>query len=275
MPSLAVTAPFGFTFEPVRLLRAYASLGATTAQFYRNEQKPPTVSEALAAVREAGMSFDSIHGVFGPHIDPTGPDRAHRAECVRIYEDEGRLARDLGGPMVVVHPSGQSPDLKPIPHDRIAGETAARLPLLMEFMHRLADVGQKLGVVYLIENQPLNCPLGQSSVELAHAIAKINSPNVRMCLDTGHAHIAGDTIGVVRAVAPVLSYLHIHDNDQVLDDHRMPGDGNIDWPRFASELRAIKNNSPRMLEVFYDEAKIESLAAQGFAAKLRSMCALD
>ncbi len=275
MASLAVTAPFGFTFDTLRLLRAYKALGVRSAQFYRNEKNPPTLDAALAISARSGIPFDSIHGVFGPHLDPSGPDIAHREHCLRVYEDEGKLARDLGGPMVVVHPSAQTPDMRALSLPELEAEAPVRWPRLMIFLRYLADIGERLGVIYLIENQPPNCPLGHDPKALAEGVALVGSSAVRLCLDTGHAHMTADTVKAVADVAPVLSYLHIHDNDSKVDDHRMPGDGNIDWYAFSDALRASNNESPRMLEVFYEESKVEALADAGYASKLRQICALD
>ena len=47
MAALATIAPFGFSFDPVRLLTAYRSLGCTACQFYRSEENPPSAAEAL------------------------------------------------------------------------------------------------------------------------------------------------------------------------------------------------------------------------------------
>src|SRR5262245_42585487 len=101
MSGLATIAPFGFSFDPVRLLAAYRRLGATSCQFYRNPENPPTIADALKASNAAGVPFDSIHGVFGYDIDPSSPVAEHRRHCLGVYETEGRLARDLGGSMVV------------------------------------------------------------------------------------------------------------------------------------------------------------------------------
>lgn len=89
MAVLAAVAPFGFSFDPVRLLLAYRQAGIATAQFYRNETSPPTVAEALKAAKQTGVRFDSIHGVFGYHLDPSSDDPRHRAICLEVYEAEG------------------------------------------------------------------------------------------------------------------------------------------------------------------------------------------
>jgi len=270
MPDLAVVAPFGFSFEPVRLLRAYAAAGITTAQFYRNEQNPPTLAQALGAAEAAGVRYDSIHGVFGFHLDPSSDDPAHVAHCLKVYESEGRLASELGGPMVVVHPSAWNPGMRVMPREEVEATSKVRWPRCDEFMRRLAEVGERLGVTYLIENQPFNCPLGHDCAEMARRVLAVQSPRVRMCLDTGHAHITGDVIQSLREAAPAIDYLHVHDNDGVQDDHRMPGDGTIDWRAFAGVLRETGLKAPRMLEVFYSEAKVEELVGTGLEQTLRA-----
>ena len=263
MAELAVITPFGFSFEVSRFLSAWGELGCTKAQFYRNEQKPPTVADALAAAARSGFTFDSIHGVFGEHLDPSSPDSAHRDACLKVYEGEGELAVALGGPMVVVHPSCWNPGRREMSRAEVEASSALRWPHLHDFMSRLAAIGERLGVVYLIENQPFNCPLGHDVRALAKAIRAVQSSSIAMCLDTGHAHITGDVAQAVIDAGDVIRYLHIHDNDKRLDDHRMPGDGNINWDEFAAALRKTGNPSTRMFEVFYDEAKVERAAAAG------------
>lgn len=272
MPTLAAIAPFGFNFDPVRFLAAYRSIGATTAQFYRNETKPPTVAEALKAASDAGVRFDSIHGVFGEHIDPTSPDAAHRQQCLIIYEREARLAKDLGGPMVVVHPSGWNPGRREMSRVEASEAAKPRVRLLDEWMKHLADIGERLGVVFLIENQPFNCPLGHDAIELARQVAGVGSTSIRMCLDTGHAHITGDLAKTIEAAREVIAYLHVHDNDKHKDDHRMPGEGSIDWKAFANTLKKQEICVPRMLEVFEEEAKVEARAKAGFGKTLTEWC---
>jgi sugar phosphate isomerase/epimerase len=267
---LATTVPFGFDFDPARFIRAYGGLGASQLQFYRNEAKPPTPEEALAVARSAGMPYDSIHGVFGEHLDPTGPNSEHVEHCLRVYEQEGKLASDLGGPMVVVHPSGWTPGRKELTPQQASEAAVPRRPRLDSFMRRLADIGENAGVTFLIENQPYNCYLGHDPVGLAAQIAAVGSGRIRMCFDTGHAHITADVYRSLQSCAPVIDYLHIHDNDGTQDNHLMPGapGGSIDWPRFARVLKDTGLKAPRMLEVFEPETAVEKRGVDGFGKSL-------
>ena len=45
-----------------------------------------------------------------------------------------------------------------------------------------------------------------------------------------------------------LAALHLHDNDGTADQHRFPGEGNIDWRAFASAYHRSQTNASIMLE---------------------------
>lgn len=275
MAALATIAPFGFSFDPVRLLTAYGRLGCTTCQFYRSDERPTSTADALRAADAAGLRFDSIHGRFGQHIDPSAPCAEHRRWCLNLYEQEGRLARDLGGLAVVVHPAAWTIGRALLTRQEAAESDRYREPFLREFMAALAEIGERLGVTYLIENQPFNTWMGADPVLLAQRILAVGSARIRMCLDTGHANITtGDVPGVIRAAAPAVAYLHIHDNDGAADDHRMPGEGTVHWPAVAAALRDTGCPAVRMLEVFHDEPRVEAAAAAGLGARLREALAL-
>lgn len=282
MAALATIAPFGFSFDPVRLLTAYRSLGCTACQFYRSEENPPSAAEALRASLAAGVPFDSIHGRFGAGIDPSAPCAEHRRWCLNLYEEEGRLARDLVGesgggssPMVVVHPAGWTCGRALLTRQEAAESDRYREPFLREFMVALAEIGERLGVTYLIENQPFNTWMGSDPALLAQRILAVGSARIRMCLDTGHANITtGDVAAAVRAAAPAIAYFHIHDNDGAVDDHRMPGEGTVDWTAFAAALRETGCAAVRMLEVFHDEARVEAAVGAGLGTRLREALAL-
>jgi len=266
---LAIIAPFNFEFDIDRFLRAYRSAGCTYAQFYRNEKTPLDPAAALETVHRAQVSFDSMHGLFGESLDPSSPDRDKRLRSVDVYEQEGELAVRLGGPMVVVHPSWMNPEGTPVsrPPDPV------RVDALRDSMERLARIGERLGVIYLIGNLPGFFPIGHNARRVASWVRRLGSSNVRMCFDTGHAHIESGFNGAVASqlseCIDVVAYIHAHDNDSVKDNHRMPGEGTIDWDAVASILtERATSDLPWMLEVFYPEPQVEELVQSGLGGRL-------
>jgi sugar phosphate isomerase/epimerase len=278
MPDLATIAPFGFDFDPARFLGAYRSIGARTAQFYRHRERPPSVRDALRTADAAGVPFDSLHGVFGEDIDPSSDDPVHRRECLRIYGDEARLARDLVGrgrvPVVIVHPAPWNPGRVAMPPAEARRSDLRRRPALREFLRALADVAAQRDVIFAVENLPFDAAGGTDPAALAAEVHAVGSPGIRMCLDLGHAHLTtGDAGAAVRAAAPAVAWLHVHDNHGRADDHLMPGDGAIDWSAVGAALRETGLAAPGagvtfMLEVFYDEARVEAMARSGLADRI-------
>ena len=82
---------------------------------------------------------------------------------------------------------------------------------------------------------------GGSPDELLQLIERINDPDVGICLDTGHANIAGLACPeLVRMFGPHLRATHINDNrGKYGDEHLLPYFGSIDWPGVMTALKEV------------------------------------
>ena len=272
MAYLATIAAFGFEdFDPPTLLPIYRRLGCTAMQFYRNTIHPPSEDEARRVAGEVGMPFDSVHGVFGTQHDPSSPHEAVRREAVEAYRAEGHLVQDLGGTGVVVHPAPPVASGEPASEE----ERAHRVEPMRQTMKDLARTGRKLGVTYLFENIPADYRFGSDPAQLAELIREIDDPHVRMCFDTGHAHMTGDAVDAFRACRDVIGYVHVHDNDGVMDNHRIPGDGTIRWDALRDEMAKLPRDMPVMLELFFSEEEMVDYAEQGLGPRVADWLAIN
>ena len=273
MARLATVAAFGFPdFNPPTLLATYRRLGCVALQFYRNVKSPPTVREALDIASDVGLVFDSIHGVFGHEFDPSCTDESIRLATIDTYREEGVLTRELGGTGIVVHPAPMCPDPASIsPASRLT-----RVDPLLRSMEQLARIGEELGVIYLIENIPANYYFGSDTRLIADMIRKLASPHVRMCFDTGHAHMTTDTTVAddLAACLDVVGYFHINDNTKKMDAHMIPGQGTIDWPAVADVMAKLPAEMSAMLELFNSEPEMNRQIARGLGEKLKGWLAL-
>ena len=273
MARLATVAAFGFSdFNPPTLLPVYRELGCETAQYYRNTKSPPRLEDVKRIVADAGLAIDSIHGVFGPEHDPSSPDEPTRQAAMRTYREEGEIASELGGPMVVVHPAPMAPD----PTMVSDSGRHMRVEPMRRSMEQLAEIGDKLGVVYLIENIPANYYFGSDAQQLARMVRKIDHANLKMCFDTGHAHMTTRSLADrdLAACADVVSYFHVNDNDATLDAHLCPGLGTCPWEGYAKQIAKMPDSVPVMLELFYSEAEMKQQVAEGLGERLKQYLAL-
>lgn len=265
MRQLATVAAFGFeAFDPPKVLAAYKRLGCQSCQIVRAEGSDPEAGYLSEITNEAGLPVDSIHGWFGRAYDPSHPDRAERQRTIDVYRRDAELAAALGGPMVVVHPGAPAPEgYEPTRADR-----RQRLDPLRRSIEAMTRLGETLGVTFLWENLPDDAWIGNDPVQIAELLREVDAPWARMCFDTGHARMTGDVAGPLAECADVIGYLHIHDNLGDVDDHRMPGDGDIDWDAVAETLNRQGVTATAMLELFYTPEQIEAYRAAGLAEQL-------
>lgn len=77
--------------------------------------------------------------------------------------------------------------------------------------------------------------------------------NLGICIDIGHANQSNDAgrdpiTNYLERYASQLIHLHLHDNDGERDEHLLPGEGNIDWPRVLGVLEGIGFAGTAVLE---------------------------
>ena len=99
----------------------------------------------------------------------------------------------------------------------------------------------KAGVVIDFENLPMPALTLATPAQILGFVKAIDSPNFRVCLDTGHCSVTkSDPAGAVRLIGKeYLRVLHVHDNDGRGDFHWLPETGVIDWAEFSKALNDI------------------------------------
>ncbi len=78
--------------------------------------------------------------------------------------------------------------------------------------------------------------------------------NLGICIDIGHANQSNDAgrepvCNYLERYAGQLIHLHLHDNHGELDEHLVPGEGNVDWPRVLGVLEDIGFSGTAVLEM--------------------------
>lgn len=114
--------------------------------------------------------------------------------------------------------------------------------LNVRFIKKLLPYASKYGVTICIENLPFYIEYSNVNSTLK-MIKEINSPNVKMCLDTGHYNCVDKSVDIYTTILNIgenLKVLHVHDNDGSGDQHLLPGKGSINWDDFFKALKDIK-----------------------------------
>jgi sugar phosphate isomerase/epimerase len=138
-------------------------------------------------------------------------------------------------------------------------------------VERLAELAEPLGVTVALE--VARDPLARCG-SLVHFIEEYLEAQVGICLDFGHAHLAGDVVDAIETVSEHLIATHVHDNHGRRDDHLVPLDGAIDWPAALTAVQKVGYEGPLMMEIRAHGSTKETLArARTARQKLEHMLA--
>jgi sugar phosphate isomerase/epimerase len=151
-------------------------------------------------------------------------------------------------------------------HPRADGSSGRREAVAL---HALGAQAGALDVAIAVENLAPSYPGCTRLIDpptVAKLVARVDSPNVGICLDIGHAHIAAGLAGreLVSLVEPALDRVilfHVHDNFGArleapraggieplrLDLHLAPGAGSVPWPALSPMLAS--HPAPLGLEI--------------------------
>ncbi len=263
MMTLGTIGAFGFPdFHPPEILGLYAEAGCTIVQVYRNRSGRFPANDIRLVCEDAGLQIDSIHGHFGDDLDPSNEDETVRQTTMALYAAEADYCRDLGGNMVVVHPS---------PAHAAEGDLNRRYTQLHRSFDDLARIGEQAGVSFGIENMPPFHPVGTDLPRLVRTIAAADSDHVRFVFDTGHAHMTCGIEEALAAAGPHIRHTHVHDNDGANDTHSLPYRGTLPWDRCADGLRNAGYDGVFLLEVFELADDLRKLMTDDWKRNIRAI----
>lgn len=237
----------------------------TTTEFFN---LPETEFEKIlrtqrAAMDAAGIFPSQAHGPWRKPQDATEEDRAERFAAM---SKAIRGTAYLGSPYFVIHPimpfggnSGEQPDVMKA--------------INLEFYGRLCEVGREYGVVVCLENMPFPRLPITTAAHVTDFVKKIGSDYMKVCLDTGHCLVCGESpADAVRTIGKdLLAVMHVHDNDGTRDQHRNPGQGIADWAAYSAALHEIGFDGTFSLETVVTRGELSEEAFEAAQKKLADL----
>ncbi len=209
------------------------------------EQNAAGFERTLSGIRRdaqnAGIEIYQAHGPWRwPPQDFEPEDRAERFE---------KMSRSilgcqiLGCPNFIIHPIMPFGDWQDPEPEKL-------WEMNLEFFSRLCEVARAHDTVICFENMPMTALSLSTPEQILRFVKEINSPYMRVCLDTGHCAVFGlSPADAVRLLGKeYLRAMHVHDNDGRADRHMLPGEGVIDWEDFARALAEVDCACPVSLE---------------------------
>lgn len=199
-----------------------------------------TLTALRVAAERAGIAIVQTHGPWRRPQDGTPTDRAERLEKMK---QSLRGTAMLGCHAMAIHP------IMPFMYEADAAQQPLYYEMNRAFFAELIREAERCDVVICFENLPFKGLPTSSPTATAAFVREMSSPYFQMCLDTGHSMILGEAPGdAIRRNADVIRMLHVHDNDRLHDQHRIPYDGVIDWTDFRAAATLLAESVALSLE---------------------------
>lgn len=221
-------------------------LFATRTHFdYHNTASVADLAGWLAVAR---LTLHSVHapigesytnGRWGPALSIASPDHEARQRAVDEATCALQMARQLAFRVLVVHVGLPKTAQSPLGEN---SRDAARRSL-----EALARLAEPLGVTVAVEIIPNELSRPDALVHFVEKLA--DTARVGICLDFGHAHLAGDLVDAIETVSEHLIATHVHDNRGRTDEHLLPFDGTIDWPAALTAIQKVGYDGVLLFEV--------------------------
>ena len=199
------------------------------------------VKHASQRIEDLGLETYSFHAPFSDRIDITSPDPQAREFALRELLQAAQAAAILKVRYFVIHPGPEKATLPE--HERFW-----RMENAVGVLNQALAHCKRLGVGLVLENMLPHLFAGRTR-DLLWILGALDSTEVGVCLDTGHAYLGKDLAGVVHKLSGHLWMVHASDNHGHYDDHLPPGEGDVDWAAFLADLYRLHFNGALIMEI--------------------------
>jgi sugar phosphate isomerase/epimerase len=188
-------------------------------------REPQAVRELADALGEYHLEVHALHSPTerdlapgresGVPISISDPERIRRIDAVDEVKRALEVAERIPFRYLIQH----------LGHGRQSADPR-KLDAAFSSLEQLSVFAKARGVTIALENttDELGAP-----ASLQHFIADTHLHDLRLCFDTGHAHIEDGVEVSFDAMRERVATTHIHDNHGEKDEHLLPYEGTIDW----------------------------------------------
>ena len=208
-------------------------------------REPQAVRELADALGEYHLELHSLHSPTERDLSPgresgvpisiSDTERIRRLDAVDEVKRTLEVAERIPFRFLVQH----------IGHGRQNADPR-KLDAAFSSLEHLCIFAKARGVAIALENT-----LGELGApsSLQHFISDTHLHDLRLCFDTGHAHMEEGVEVSFDTMRERVATTHIHDNHGEKDEHLLPYEGNIDWGAGLGAIASAPEPVPVVLEL--------------------------
>lgn len=204
----------------------------------------------ISDLKNSVKDFDgdiTLHALYSD-LNPATKDAAIRKVVFRRYQQSFEAALAVKAQHVVFH-SGH----KGMKHKgSIEHYLKNSIIFWKEYIKQFEDNGITAVMENVLEDAPDN---------ILHIVDEVNSPNLKICLDTGHANLCSDIPHAewIKRYGKRLAHVHVHNNFKTNDDHHGIKNGTVNFLNVFETIKSEEISPYIVLEIFDEKELTESL----------------
>jgi sugar phosphate isomerase/epimerase len=217
---LSLTSDYFQSFgDPQQYLKRIAEAGFThihwchewsTDRIYTDEE----VCQIQRWFKEYGLKLLNLHGSHGKERFWVSLDEDQRKAGIELVQNRVQMTARLGGEVIIMHiPTTAPPEKRP-----------ALLVQIRKSLDEIAPFVKERGIRMALENM-----IGEDFEMLEMLIPDYDPGFLGFCYDSGHGNMGGKGMLGLEGLKDRLIAIHLHDNDGMGDQHKIPFTGTVDW----------------------------------------------
>lgn len=200
------------TGNPEPALRAISEAGFTLIHWCHHWNTDFLYDTAeIAQIRKwisnYGLQVLDLHASGGKEKVWDAEETYSRAAGQALVANRLQMAAELGTDVIILHAS-----------------SSRSLETQQRSLETLEPIARSAGVRIALENLDT-----MSYTRLPALLAQFDPDYLGVCYDTGHGNIHSGGPDWLETVNDRLISVHVHDNDGISDQHRIPFSGNVPW----------------------------------------------
>lgn len=184
--------------------------------------------------RSIGLEVENVHAP-SDNTNFIWTDNINAQDIVKRYAQGIMDCAQHNIPTIVIHiTSGNTP-----PQPTVLG---------LDRIKYLVEIAEQKGVNIALENL-------RKPEYLQYLFSNIQSSRLGFCYDSGHENCYSKGQDLLSAYGDKLMALHLNDNDGNDDQHRIPGEGTINWDSTIRKIKSTGYTGAISLEVTNEFSK--------------------
>ncbi|MEM4706924.1 MAG: sugar phosphate isomerase/epimerase family protein [Candidatus Methanomethylicaceae archaeon] len=222
---ISTLCTIGKTFQ---IINELTSIGIEILEILDDWEDKLTKSK-IKILNEIKNTTNIKYTVHSPILDINiaASNDSIRKTSIKIIMNSMEMANAINAEIFVIHPGLSTPLENIVPN--------LNRYLNIESLRKILDYGEDLGIKVAIENMPAGTRCFLQNVEEFHELIE-NGLSPDIVLDVGHANTSSQLEKFLIEFKDRIIHLHLHDNYGIEDEHRVIGDGNVNWQLIKSKF---------------------------------------